>query len=233
MAEPSGPVGGRAEAFGPGPWEGRIGQGQLSESPTRHLGGHARFPGLVILSDVYYPGWQLTIDDEPATIYRVNGAMACARSRRSASPRLYLFTTIVSGRSHGVDRRLGRLASNGAFLRVSTRSFPSRQQRVTCPQGTPVSSRDVSLALDRPLTLALPVFLLGGRRSDRSVRFHAAAGMAFHARILNLDAISPSGRGAASRTSGPSTFNVLVRPIPVVEKRIQLHRQPASSRSRE
>ncbi len=32
-------------------------------------------PGLVILSDVYYPGWQLTIDDEPAPIYRVNGAM--------------------------------------------------------------------------------------------------------------------------------------------------------------
>ena len=32
-------------------------------------------PGLVILSDVYYPGWELTIDDIPARIYRVNGAM--------------------------------------------------------------------------------------------------------------------------------------------------------------
>ena len=32
-------------------------------------------PGLVILADVYYPGWQLTIDEIPAPIYRVNGAM--------------------------------------------------------------------------------------------------------------------------------------------------------------
>jgi hypothetical protein len=31
--------------------------------------------GLVILGDVYYPGWQLTIDDEPAPIYRVNVSM--------------------------------------------------------------------------------------------------------------------------------------------------------------
>jgi hypothetical protein len=32
-------------------------------------------PGLVILSDVDYPGWQLTIDREPAPIYRVNVLM--------------------------------------------------------------------------------------------------------------------------------------------------------------
>jgi uncharacterized membrane protein YfhO len=32
-------------------------------------------PGLVILSDVDYPGWQLTIDQEPAPIYRVNVLM--------------------------------------------------------------------------------------------------------------------------------------------------------------
>jgi len=31
--------------------------------------------GLVILADVDYPGWQLTIDDEPAPIYRVNVVM--------------------------------------------------------------------------------------------------------------------------------------------------------------
>ena len=31
--------------------------------------------GLVILSDVYYPGWQLTIDGQPAHIIRVNGLM--------------------------------------------------------------------------------------------------------------------------------------------------------------
>ena len=36
-------------------------------------------PGLVVLADVYYPGWELTIDGKPAPIYRVNGAM---RERR-------------------------------------------------------------------------------------------------------------------------------------------------------
>ena len=32
-------------------------------------------PGLVVLADVFYPGWVLTIDGKPATIYRVNGLM--------------------------------------------------------------------------------------------------------------------------------------------------------------
>jgi uncharacterized membrane protein YfhO len=31
--------------------------------------------GLVVLADVYYPGWELTIDGEPAPIHRVNGLM--------------------------------------------------------------------------------------------------------------------------------------------------------------
>jgi hypothetical protein len=42
--------------------------------------------GLVILGDVDYPGWRLTIDDEPAPIYRVNvfmrGALVPAGSHR-------------------------------------------------------------------------------------------------------------------------------------------------------
>ncbi len=32
-------------------------------------------PGLVVLADIYYPGWKLTIDDKPARIYRVNRMM--------------------------------------------------------------------------------------------------------------------------------------------------------------
>jgi hypothetical protein len=39
------------------------------------LDAHLESPGLVILCDVYYPGWVLTIDGQPATIYRTNGAM--------------------------------------------------------------------------------------------------------------------------------------------------------------
>jgi len=32
-------------------------------------------PGIVILADVFYPGWKLTIDGQPAPIYRVNRLM--------------------------------------------------------------------------------------------------------------------------------------------------------------
>ena len=32
-------------------------------------------PGLVVLADVDYPGWELAIDGKPAPIYRVNGVM--------------------------------------------------------------------------------------------------------------------------------------------------------------
>jgi hypothetical protein len=32
-------------------------------------------PGMVILADTYYPGWHLTIDGEPAPIYRANRMM--------------------------------------------------------------------------------------------------------------------------------------------------------------
>ena len=32
-------------------------------------------PGLIILADLYYPGWQLTIDGKPATFHAVNGLM--------------------------------------------------------------------------------------------------------------------------------------------------------------
>jgi hypothetical protein len=53
-------------------------------------------PGLVVLCDVYYPGWQLTIDQEPAPIYRVNvlmrGAIVSAGKHRleySFAPRSF------------------------------------------------------------------------------------------------------------------------------------------------
>ncbi len=32
-------------------------------------------PGVVVLADVYYPGWKLTIDGQSAPIYRVNQIM--------------------------------------------------------------------------------------------------------------------------------------------------------------
>ena len=79
--------------------------------------------GLVILSDVDYPGWQLTIDDEPAPIYsRERLDARSARLRRPASPRVFVCTTIVSARAHRVDPRPVRLALARALLRFSTGS---------------------------------------------------------------------------------------------------------------
>ena len=39
------------------------------------LGVELKSAGLVILADIYYPGWELTIDGIPSPIQRVNRAM--------------------------------------------------------------------------------------------------------------------------------------------------------------
>ena len=73
MAEPHRLAADHAEAFGPAAEEERNGQGHAIRIPQRAiLDVTLESTGLVILSDVDYPGWQLTIDDEPAPIYRVN-----------------------------------------------------------------------------------------------------------------------------------------------------------------
>jgi hypothetical protein len=48
-------------------------------------------PGLVLLSDVYYPGWQLTVDGTPAPIYRVNGLMRGALVSEGPHRLVYTF----------------------------------------------------------------------------------------------------------------------------------------------
>ena len=45
-------------------------------SPQRvELEARLDAPGIVVLADVYYPGWKLTIDGRPAPVYRVNQIM--------------------------------------------------------------------------------------------------------------------------------------------------------------
>ena len=67
-------------------------------------------PGLVILADVYYPGWELTIDGKPAPIYRVNGSMRGAAVPSGPHRLVYtLCPIVVSGRPARIDRGPGRL----------------------------------------------------------------------------------------------------------------------------
>jgi hypothetical protein len=48
-------------------------------------------PGLVILADIYYPGWRLTIDGEDAPIYRVNRIMRGAAVRTGRHRLVYTY----------------------------------------------------------------------------------------------------------------------------------------------
>jgi hypothetical protein len=61
-------------------------------------------PGLVILADVYYPGWKLSIDGTPAPIYRVNRLMRGAAVPEGTHRLLYTYAP----RSF----RAGRVVSN-------------------------------------------------------------------------------------------------------------------------
>ena len=51
--------------------------------------------GLVVLADVDYPGWHLTIDGKPATIVRTNRAMP---GRSFQAERIAWFTTMIPTR---------------------------------------------------------------------------------------------------------------------------------------
>jgi hypothetical protein len=71
-------------------------------------------PGLVILADLYYPGWELTIDGRPAPIYRVNRLMrgaAVPAGRHhlvySYAPRSFQVGRVISILGLGVWALLG------------------------------------------------------------------------------------------------------------------------------
>ena len=93
-------------------------------SPDRaELEASLESPGLVILADVYYPGWELTIDGKPAPIHAVNrlmrGAAVTAGKHRLS---LLLCTPIVPDRPSCFDDRVGWFGSPGDRVR----SLPGR-----------------------------------------------------------------------------------------------------------
>jgi len=71
-------------------------------------------PGIVVLADVFYPGWKLTIDDKPAPIYCVNRAMRGAAVREGTHHLVYTYEP--------ASFRVGRAISLGglaAFLALA------------------------------------------------------------------------------------------------------------------
>lgn len=48
---------------------------EYPRSDRVELEANLETPGIVVLADVYYPGWKLTIDGRPAPIYRINRMM--------------------------------------------------------------------------------------------------------------------------------------------------------------
>ena len=71
-------------------------------------------PGIVVLADVFYPGWKLTINGKPAPIYRVNRVMRGAAVREGTHHLVYTFEPD--------SFRIGRVISFGglaAFLALS------------------------------------------------------------------------------------------------------------------
>ena len=61
-------------------------------SPTRvELDVHLETPGMVVLADIFYPGWELTIDGVPAPIYRANRAMRGAAVKKGDHHLVYTY----------------------------------------------------------------------------------------------------------------------------------------------
>lgn len=69
-------------------------------------------PGLVVLADVFYPGWNLTIDGVPATIYRTNRLMRGAAVKAGRHTLVYLYkpTSFRIGAALSVAGLLGMVA---------------------------------------------------------------------------------------------------------------------------
>jgi hypothetical protein len=82
-----------AEWLAGGPPDPRESVAVRYPSPQRvELVAHLERPGVVVLADVDYPGWQLTVDDKPATIHRVNGLMRGAAVGAGTHRLAYVYT---------------------------------------------------------------------------------------------------------------------------------------------
>ena len=101
-------------------------------SPQRvELEANLESAGIVVLADIHYPGWKLTIDGQPAPIYKVNRLMrGAAVPDWRPPPGLQLRTTLVPGWRNDHARRPGGSRGLCRLLRVPAapvRSLPGRR----------------------------------------------------------------------------------------------------------
>ena len=118
-------------------------------SPQRYeLEVKLNSPALVVLADVYYPGWKLTIDDKPAT--DLSGEQDDARRLgpfRAPHRLVYTYTprSFRVGRSR-LDRRDGRTGGSRwswCFdLSITWSSGRTNPIRTTCDEHLPVELED-------------------------------------------------------------------------------------------
>jgi hypothetical protein len=89
-------------------------------------------PGLVVLADVYYPGWTLTIDDQPAPVYRVNRMMRGAAVEAGTHRLVYRYNP----RSFRLGLMIS-IAGLGATLGFA--AFALRRPRTPLPWNIPLA----------------------------------------------------------------------------------------------
>ena len=78
-------------------------------------------PGLVILADVYYPGWRLTIDGTPAPILRANRMMRGAAVRAGKHTLVYTYEPETF--------RVGAMVSSAALLGLLALTWSCRRNQ--------------------------------------------------------------------------------------------------------
>jgi hypothetical protein len=87
-------------------------------------------PGIVVLADVYYPGWKLTIDGVPAPIHRINRMMRGAAVEAGTHKLVYSYEP--------ASFQIGLIASvAGLVATIGLAAFASRRPRSPLPWSVP------------------------------------------------------------------------------------------------
>ena len=159
-------------------------------------------PGLVILADTYYPGWNLTIDGLPAPIYRTNRLMRGAAVKAGRHTLVYTYDP-DSFRIGGALSIAG-LVALAAPRPLGPGSAGPLKTEPAAETDSPDSSEDFLDGIRILHGPGVAAFHIGGNRFEASdqVLFRAAADHHLHAHVaLRVDRLDQGGppRGDAHK----------------------------------